>query len=295
MWLPLTMRMRVGAFARTTPASTSETQGPAALTRARAATVSPDCRVSAHACPDRWAAMQRVRVRMSAPRSAASRAFSTTRRASSTQQSEYSKPRVNAARSGRAGRVGAQVEAAGRRQDAAAAQMVVEEETEADQRPGAEAGMVRQHEAQRPGDVRRHPQQHLALGQRRAHQPELAVLEVAQAAMDQLGRGRGGGAGEVALFDEQHGEAAPGGVAGNAAPVDAAADDGKVERLSHCGGAGSTARPPLDHIRDTVPRSSAAGMWERGARRGRRNRCRRRHRRRPGRNGPADRQLHQRA
>ena len=48
-------------------------------------------------------------------------------------------------------------------------------------------GIVRHHEAQRPHDVRRAAQQHLALVQRLAHQRELAVLEVAQAAVDQLG------------------------------------------------------------------------------------------------------------
>ena len=48
----------------------------------------------------RRALMQGVRVSTSAPFSAAPTAFSTTSRASSTQQSEYSKPRVYLSRSG---------------------------------------------------------------------------------------------------------------------------------------------------------------------------------------------------
>ena len=72
------------------------------------------------------------------------------------------------------------------------------------------------------------PQQHLALGQRLAHQPERAVLEIAQAAVDQLGRGRRGAGGEVVLLEQQHAQAAAGGVARDAGAVDAAADDGEI-------------------------------------------------------------------
>ena len=64
--------------------------------------------------------------------------------------------------------------------------------------------------------------------QRLAHQAEGAVLEIAQAAMDQLGGGRGGAGGEIVLLDQQHAQAAAGGVAGESGSVDAAADDGEV-------------------------------------------------------------------
>jgi len=69
-------------------------QGPVALINTRA--VAPSRRpltskVSRHSSP-RSAPTQRVRVRIAAPRSAASSALSTTRRASSVWQSEYSKP-----------------------------------------------------------------------------------------------------------------------------------------------------------------------------------------------------------
>ncbi len=145
--------------------------------------------VSVQASPWRSAAMQRVRGWMLAPRARASMALSTTRRASSTQQSEYSKAVVELGLQRPAGRVAAQIEAAGRRQGAAAAEMVVEEQPEAQQPGRPQPGVMRQHEAQRPDDVRRRTQQHLALDQRLADQPELVVFEIAQAAMDQLGRG----------------------------------------------------------------------------------------------------------
>ena len=47
--------------------------------------------------------------------------------------------------------------------------------------------------------------------------------------MDQLGRGRRGAGGEVVLLDQQHAQAASGGVARDARAVDAAADDREVE------------------------------------------------------------------
>jgi hypothetical protein len=47
--------------------------------------------------------------------------------------------------------------------------------------------------------------------------------------MDQLGRGRGRGAGQVALFQQQDRQASTGGIPRDAAPVDPAADDPEVE------------------------------------------------------------------
>ena len=77
--------------------------------------------------------------------------------------------------------------------------------------------------------MRRHPQQHFALGQRLMHQPERVMLEIAQPAMDELGRGRGRAGGEIVLLDQQHTNAAAGGVARNTGSVDAAADNGEIE------------------------------------------------------------------
>ena len=109
--------------------------------------------------------------------------------------------------------------------------MVVEEQAEPDEPGRPHVRHVRQDEAHRPDDVRRRPQQHLALDQRLADQPELVIFEVAQAAMDQLAAARRGALGEVVLLAQQHLEAAAGGVAGDAGAVDAAADDDEVERL----------------------------------------------------------------
>ena len=92
----------------------------------------------------------------------------------------------------------------------------------------ARARHRRQHEPHRMDQVGRRPQQHLALGQRLADQPQRAMLEIAQPAMDQLGRGRRGARAEVVLLQQQHAQAAAGGVARDAGAVDAAADDGEV-------------------------------------------------------------------
>ena len=66
------------------------------------------------------------------------------------------------------------------------------------------------------------------------HQQERAVLQITQAAVDELGRGRGRAGCQIALLDQQHAQAPAGGVAGDAGAVDAAADDGKVEIGHRC-------------------------------------------------------------
>src|SRR5204863_305233 len=57
------------------------------------------------------------------------------------------------------------------------------------------------------------------------------AFEIAQSAMDQLGRGRARMAGQVILLDEQYREAEQRGFAGDRAPVDPAAGDEQV--ISH--------------------------------------------------------------
>ncbi len=95
--------------------------------------------------------------------------------------------------------------------------------------------MMGQDEAHRADDVGRGAPQHLALDQRLVDQTEFAIFEVAQAAVNELGGRRRGGAGEIAGLGEEDAEAPAGGVAGNAAAVDAAADDGDVvEPVMHC-------------------------------------------------------------
>ena len=77
-----------------------------------------------------------------------------------------------------------------------------------------------------------------SLGERFAHQPEFVVLEVAQAAVDQLGGGRRSRRSEVIAFDKQRGEAATGGIARDPSAVDAAADYEQVvgHRAGHYSG-----------------------------------------------------------
>src|SRR3546814_2644065 len=59
-------------------------------------------------------------------------------------------------------------------------------------------------------------------------QGELVMFEIAQPTVDQLGRGRGGAAREIAAFEQQHLRPAPGGIARDPAAVDAAADHREV-------------------------------------------------------------------
>jgi hypothetical protein len=127
----------------------------------------------------------------------------------------------------------AQIDGLRGRQQLAPAEVVVEEESEPDHPGRPQPLVVRQHETQRPDDVGRRAQQHLTLDERLTHQAELVVLEVAQAAVDQLGAGRGGGAGQIVFFAKQHREAAARRVAGDAGTVDATADHYDVENFGH--------------------------------------------------------------
>ena len=56
--------------------------------------------------------------------------------------------------------------------------------------PKTQAALLeRQHETHRPDDVRRHGPEYFTLHQRFAHQAEFVVLEITQAAMNELGTG----------------------------------------------------------------------------------------------------------
>jgi hypothetical protein len=77
--------------------------------------------------------------------------------------------------------------------------------------------------------MRRHAQQHLALGERLAHQTQCAVLQITQSAMDELAGSRGRAGTEVVHLDQQHAQATARRIAREAHPVDAAADDSEVE------------------------------------------------------------------
>ena len=127
----------------------------------------------------------------------------------------------------------AQVDRPRRRQLPAAADMVIEEQPQPQQPLGPQAFDMGQDEAQRVDDVRRDLPQGLALGQRLAHQAELAVFEIAQAAVDQLGRGRGCAAGKIVRLEQQDLGPAPGSVTRNARAVDPAANHREVIDRAH--------------------------------------------------------------
>ena len=80
----------------------------------------------------------------------------------------------------------AQIELARPRQALASTEMIIEEQPQADHPGRPLLRAVRQHEAQRPDDVRCRLQQHLTFDQRFAHQAELMMFEIAQPAMHQL-------------------------------------------------------------------------------------------------------------
>ena len=125
-----------------------------------------------------------------------------------------------------------EVDAAGAGEGSAAADVVVDEEADADEPGGAAARALGEDEAHGPGDVGGDAQEDGALFEGFADEAELAVFEVSEAAVDELAGGGGGTAGKVVLFDEDGVEASAGGVAGDAGTVDAATDD---EEIGRCG------------------------------------------------------------
>ena len=88
------------------------------------------------------------------------------------------------------------------------------------------AAVQRPQERHRLDEVRRGArEQQLALAQRLAHEPDVAHLEVAQPAVDELARGARGAGREVARLDEPDAQPARGGVERRARAGDPAADD----------------------------------------------------------------------
>ena len=73
--------------------------------------------------------------------------------------------------------------------------------------------------------------QALALAERLVHEADVAVLQVAQAAVDELRALRRRAAGEVVPLDERGAQPAAGGIEGHPGAGDAAADHEHVERL----------------------------------------------------------------
>jgi hypothetical protein len=86
-------------------------------------------------------------------------------------------------------------------------------------------------EGKRPDEVGGEPEEAGALDARLEDEGEVAVLEVADAAVDEAGGAAGSPGGEVLALDEGDAQAAEGGIAGDPAAGDTAADDEEVEEL----------------------------------------------------------------
>ena len=86
-----------------------------------------------------------------------------------------------------------------------------------------------QDEALRLYQVRAGFKQPCTLAQRFEDQAHIAVLQVAQSAMDQLGRTPGCPETKVIGFEERHPQSSRGRLLGNSAAVDSAADDRQVQ------------------------------------------------------------------
>ncbi len=102
-----------------------------------------------------------------------------------------------------------------------------------DELPALQAGALVDgpDEGQGAHQVGGEPQQPVALDAGFEDEAEVAVLQVAHAAVDEAGGAAGGAGGEVLALHECHAQAPQGGVASDAATGDAAADDEDIELL----------------------------------------------------------------
>ena len=144
-------------------------------------------------------------------------------------------------------RSGSQSPSVARRRPCARRHRVVEVEAHAHEAVGALAVEGGHDEGQRADEVRRQLDHELALEQRLAHEAEVEVLQVAQAAVDELARAAGGPRGVVGLLDERDRVAARGRVERDAGAGDPAADDDDVEALGAQGGEGVGAGDHAGH------------------------------------------------
>ena len=191
---PCTRRTAARTSTPSVRVRTSSTQGPAALTTPRARMVSRlpvivSSTVTCHASPARLISVARVRVRIDgAARGGVERVEQHQPRVVDEAVGVFEALREQPLGERFARGVALEIERAGRRQQLAAAEMVVKEQPEPEQPGRPQLAVMRQDEPQRLDDVRRHPPQHLALDQRLADQAEFVILEVSQSAVDQLGR-----------------------------------------------------------------------------------------------------------
>src|SRR3954449_4194197 len=89
--------------------------------------------------------------------------------------------------------------------------------------------MMGQHKSQRADDVRNDLPKNFAFDQGLAHQAEFVILEIAQAAMYQLGGPGRCPAGQVVHLAKKYGAAAARRITRDPASVDAASDDREIE------------------------------------------------------------------
>ena len=145
-------------------------------------------------------------------------------------------------------------------------------------RPDGAAAVDGDEERARPHEVRRDDaRERMALGVRLAHEADVAHLQVAQAAVDQLGGRARGLAGEVAALHERDAQAGARSEPGDGAAHDAAADDEQVEggaervedavarvvcaadasQVTRCGGIGGRAGARTAPLRAALPAGSS--------------------------------------
>ena len=114
------------------------------------------------------------------------------------------------------------------RQRRSPAQPVIEQQAGAHQPPGTDRVGMRQHEAHRPDQVRPRLHQPLALAKRMRHEAEVVIFQIAQPAMNQLGRSGRGMLRQVVALHQQHAPPVQRRLARDRASIDAAADDQQV-------------------------------------------------------------------
>ncbi len=107
--------------------------------------------------------------------------------------------------------------------------MIVKKKAQANEPGGTHALFVRQNEFERPDDVRRAGEKKLPLFERLMHETKFVEFEIAQAAMNELGRGRRCAARKIVLLDKPNGESASGGVPRDGGAIHAAPDDEKIK------------------------------------------------------------------
>src|SRR5581483_815535 len=110
---------------------------------------------------------------------------------------------------------------------------VIQDHTEAEPEAVEPGAVVERHEeGKRPDTMRRDPEQDLALSQVLAHEAEIELFQIAQAAMNQA-RGAGGGPiPEILPLEQGDAQTAQSGIPRDPASDDAPADDDEIEGLA---------------------------------------------------------------